>query len=67
MCYDSTIKFLSENFMERDHLEALGTDGRIVLNCMLNRMKGCGLDSVGSEHRRTVVINFCWLCDGFSG
>jgi len=59
--------FVSENFRERDHLEALGIDRRIVLNCMLNRMKGCGLDSVGSEYRRVVVINLCWLCHGLSG
>jgi len=56
-----TTMFVSENFGERDHLEALDIDGRIVLNCMLNRMKGCGLDSVGSEHSRVVVINLCWL------
>jgi hypothetical protein len=46
--------FSSKNLRERNHLEALGTDGRIVLNCMLNRMKGCGLDSAGSEHRAVV-------------
>jgi hypothetical protein len=60
----SSACFLLENFRERDHLEALGTDGKIALNCKLNKMKGCGVDSVGSEHRREVVINLCWLCHG---
>jgi hypothetical protein len=37
------------NLKERDHLEDLGMDGKIILNCILrNGVEGCGLDSSGS-------------------
>jgi hypothetical protein len=39
----------SENLKERDHLEDLGEDGKIILKRILNRMRICGLDSTGLE------------------
>jgi hypothetical protein len=37
-----------ENLKERDRLENLGVDGRIILNLhQLNIMGGCGMDYCG--------------------
>jgi hypothetical protein len=42
--------FWLENLLGRDHLEDLGTDGRIILNVSWRKRVGlCGLDSSGSE------------------
>jgi hypothetical protein len=40
--------FLLENVKERDCLEGLGINVRIILKWTLNRIGGCGLDSSGS-------------------
>jgi hypothetical protein len=43
------------NLKGRDPLENLGTDGRIILECILdNRMGRCGLDLSGSEQKPEV-------------
>jgi hypothetical protein len=36
------------NRRERDHLEDVGVDGRVMLKWMLNRLGGHGLNSCGS-------------------
>jgi hypothetical protein len=38
---------LSENLKGRDHLKDFGLDGRIILDWILNKVGGCGLDSSG--------------------
>jgi hypothetical protein len=44
-----SIGFQMLNLKERDHLEGLGVNGRIILNgCGRNRMGGLGLDLCGS-------------------
>jgi hypothetical protein len=32
---------------ERDHLGDLDVDGRVILKLILNKVRGCGLDSTG--------------------
>jgi hypothetical protein len=32
-----------------DHLEDLDVAGRIILECILGKLGGCGLDSYGSD------------------
>jgi hypothetical protein len=31
------VKFWSENLKERDHLEDIGTDGKMILECILGK------------------------------
>jgi hypothetical protein len=38
----------SENLKGIDRLEDVGVDGMIILDWILNRLGGCGLDSSGS-------------------
>jgi hypothetical protein len=35
--------------METDYVEDLGLDRKIILKLILNRMRGCGMDSSGAE------------------
>jgi hypothetical protein len=47
------VGFRLVNLKERDHLEGLVVDGRVILNgCERNRMGGSGLDLCGSKWRQ---------------
>jgi hypothetical protein len=51
-------KFWSENLKERDRLENIGVDGRIMLKRILNKLGGgCGLHSSGSGYGP--VVGWC--------
>jgi hypothetical protein len=42
--------FWLENLKEKDHLEYLGIDGKIILGCILGKwLQRCELDSSGSR------------------
>ena len=51
---------------ERDHLEDLGVDGRIILKCIFKKWDGrCGLDCPGSGEGQ--VAGACECCNELSG
>jgi hypothetical protein len=46
-------KFWWENLKERDHLEDVDTDGRIIIKVISKKLNGCELDSSGEVHPAT--------------